>query len=153
MDFKIIKIQTNSRLLDKSFFSQNASLKSFIDQGDVGSNADLFVFQMWTVSGSSMPCFSAMSSRKSKKNLTAMGGGRFVLSMATKTSSTNFCRVPWRYTFINRAAFNHTDSQQQKTDLKQTWEAAGSVWCVCVCAVLKMTQSQTSHVLSLKAVV
>lgn len=55
----------------------------------------LLVFQMWTVSGSSMPCFSAMSSRKSKKNRTAIGGGRFVLRMATKTSSTNFCSVPY----------------------------------------------------------
>ena len=55
----------------------------------------LLVFQIWTVSGSSMPCFSAMSSRKSKKYRTAMGGGRLVLRMATNTSSTNFCRVPW----------------------------------------------------------
>lgn len=54
----------------------------------------LLVFQIWTVSGSSIPCFSAMSSKKSKKNLTAIGGGRFVLSIATNTSSTNFCNVP-----------------------------------------------------------
>ena len=62
----------------------------------------LLVFQMWTVSGSSMPCFSAMSSRKSKKNLTAIGGGRFVLRIATKTSSTNFCRVPYRERQVDR---------------------------------------------------
>lgn len=67
-------------------------------RGRRADDSHLLVFQMWTVSGSSMPCFSAMSSRKSKKNRTAMGGGRLVLRMATNTSSTNFCRVPWRKT-------------------------------------------------------
>lgn len=81
----------------------------------------LLVFQMWTVSGSSMPCFSAMSSRKSKKNLTAIGGGRFVLRMDTKTSSTNFCSVPYNGSQIKRevrevrerqaAAFHHHSGQ------------------------------------------
>lgn len=54
----------------------------------------LLVFQMCKVSGSSMPCFSASSSRKSNRYLTAMGTGRFTLRMAWKVSSTNFCSVP-----------------------------------------------------------
>lgn len=54
----------------------------------------LLVFQMCKVSRSSMPCFSASSSRKSNRYLTAMGTGRFTLRMAWKASSTNFCSVP-----------------------------------------------------------
>lgn len=57
----------------------------------------LLVFQMCSVSGSEMPLFSACSSRKSKKYLTASGGlSSRMLRMALNRSSRNFCSVPYR---------------------------------------------------------
>ena len=57
----------------------------------------LLVFQMCSVSGSEMPLFSACSSRKSKKYLTASGGlSSRMLRMALNRSSRNFCSVPCR---------------------------------------------------------
>lgn len=56
----------------------------------------LFVFQMWMVSSSTLLCFSACSSRKSKKYLTAGGTTAPKHSTLRKKSSTNCCNVPWR---------------------------------------------------------
>lgn len=59
--------------------------------------AHLLVFQMCRVSGSEIPLFSACSSRKSKKYLTARGGlSSRMLRMALNRSSRNFCSVPCR---------------------------------------------------------
>ncbi|KAG7258109.1 hypothetical protein CRUP_025658 [Coryphaenoides rupestris] len=56
----------------------------------------LLVFQMWMVSSSTFSCFSACSSRKSKKYL--MAGGTTAPEHRTlrKKSSTNCWRVPWK---------------------------------------------------------
>lgn len=54
----------------------------------------LLVFQMWTVSSSLMSCFSACSSRKSKKYLTAGGTAFPGASTLWKKLSTNCCSVP-----------------------------------------------------------
>lgn len=54
----------------------------------------LFVFQMWIVSSSTLLCFRACSSRKSKKYLTAGGTTAPKHSTLRKKSSTNCCRVP-----------------------------------------------------------
>lgn len=97
------------------------------------ASSHLLVFQMWTVSGSSMPCFSAMSSRKSKKKRTAMGGGRLVLRIATKTSSTNFCSVPcrqWQKQVARSDIFDYIGCPGEGVELfffaQQTLQAAAS---------------------------
>lgn len=54
----------------------------------------LLVFQIWMVSSSTL-CFSACSSRKSKKYLTAGGTTAPEHSTLRKKSSTNCCSVPW----------------------------------------------------------
>lgn len=57
----------------------------------------LLVFQMCRVSGSEIPLFSACSSKKSKKYLTASGGlSSRMLRIALNRSSRNFCSVPYR---------------------------------------------------------
>lgn len=56
----------------------------------------LFVFQIWIVSSSTLLCFSACSSRKSKKYLTAGGTTAPEHSTLRKKSSTNCCSVPWK---------------------------------------------------------
>lgn len=62
-----------------------------------GPSHHLLVFQMCRVSGSEMPLFSACSSRKSKKYLTASGGlSSRILRIALNRSSRNFCSVPCR---------------------------------------------------------
>lgn len=56
----------------------------------------LLVFQIWMVSSSTLLCFSACSSRKSKKYLTAGGTTAPEHSTLRKKSSTNCCSVPWK---------------------------------------------------------
>lgn len=56
----------------------------------------LFVFQIWMVSSSLISCFSACSSRKSKKYFTAGGTTWFESSTLWKKLSTNCWSVPWR---------------------------------------------------------
>ncbi len=56
----------------------------------------LLVFQIWMVSSSTLLCFSACSSRKSKKYLTAGGTTATEHSTLRKKSSTNCCSVPWK---------------------------------------------------------
>lgn len=52
---------------------------------------------MCRVSGSEIPLFSACSSKKSKKYLTASGGlSSRMLRIALNRSSRNFCSVPYR---------------------------------------------------------
>jgi hypothetical protein len=55
----------------------------------------LLVFQIWMVSSSRMSCFSACSSKKSKKYLTAGGTACPGASTLWKKLSTNCCSVPY----------------------------------------------------------
>lgn len=63
-------------------------------QGAERAGPHLLVFQMWMVSSSRMSCFSACSSKKSKKYLTAGGTAFPGASTLWKKLSTNCCSVP-----------------------------------------------------------
>jgi hypothetical protein len=58
----------------------------------------LLLFQVWTTSGSEIPCWRAWSSRKSNMYLIARGNALprwAVLKIVSNKSSTNFWRVPY----------------------------------------------------------
>ena len=61
---------------------------------DCRSEDHLLVFQMCSVSSSTLSCLSACSSRKSKKYLTAGGTTEPEHNTLRKKSSTNCCKVP-----------------------------------------------------------
>lgn len=63
-----------------------------------GECSYLLLFQVWTTSGSEIPCWRAWSSKKSNMYLMARGNALprwAVLKMVSNKSSTNFWRVPY----------------------------------------------------------
>jgi len=75
----------------------------------------LLLFQVWTTSGSEIPCWRAWSSRKSNMYLMARGNALprwAVLKIVSNKSSTNFWRVP--YNKITQNASSNEERNKKK---------------------------------------
>lgn len=102
----------------------------------------LFVFQMWIVSSSTLLCFTACSSRKSKKYLTAGGTTAPEHSTLRKKSSTNCCSVPWKQIMWDRAETQNTVRHtKDKRYLPRGGHSSGLLACVCF-SIFKMALSE-----------
>lgn len=103
-----LRLSINVNTKPKPWYKHVHTLSLLLLCSLYSSTAYLLVFQMCSVSSSTLLCLSACSSRKSKKYLTAGGTTELEHKTLRKKSSTNCCSVPWK----TNTEYIHTSSHK-----------------------------------------